>query len=84
MFVLERSLFEEYCQTIDYDVMEAIKFINDDKIQGLHSRLFGYIIERLSSRLFFMTQLLDKAKFGECQISLLEKEECPKTRKIVK
>ena len=80
MFVLERSLFEEYCQTIDHVVMEAVKFIDDEKIQGLHSRLFGYIIERLSSCLFFMMQLSGKAKFGECQILLLEKEECPKIK----
>ena len=80
MFVLERSLFEEYCQTIDHVVMEAVKFIDDEKIQGLHSRLFGYIIERLSSCLFFMMQLSGKAKFGECQILLLEKEECSKTK----
>lgn len=79
MFILERSLFEEYCQTIDHVVMEVIKFIDDEKIQGLHTRLFGYIIERLSSCLFFMMQLSGKAKFGECQILLLEKKEYPKT-----
>lgn len=75
MFVLERSLFEEYCQTIDYVVVESIKLIDADKIQGLHSRLFGYIIERLSSCLFFMMQFSRKAKFRECQILLLEKEQ---------
>lgn len=79
MFILERQLFEEYCQAVDYVVVEMVKFIDAKKIQGLHSRLFGYVIERLSSCLFFMMQLSGKAKFGECQILLLEKEECPKT-----
>lgn len=76
MFVLKRPLLEEYCQTIDYVVSETVKLIDSQKIQGLHPRLFGYVIERLSSCLFFMMRLSSKAKFGECKILLLDKVEC--------
>lgn len=76
MFVLRRPLFEEYCQTIDYVVSEAVKLIDSQKIQGLHPRLLGYVIERLSSCLFLMMQLSSKAKFRECRILLLDKTVC--------
>ena len=75
MFILRRNLFEEYSSTIDAVVMKSIEFIDSSKIEGLHSRLFGYIIERLSSCIFFMMAVSGKAKFIECPIILLDKKE---------
>lgn len=75
MFVLRRDLFEEYSSTIDFTVTKAVEFIDSSKIAGLHSRLFGYIIERLSSCIFFAMAIAREEKFIECPIILLDKKE---------
>lgn len=75
MFVLREDLFDEYSQAVDHVVMEMVKHIDDTKIEGLHKRLFGYVIERLSSCIFIMMALSKKAKFIECPILLLDKVE---------
>lgn len=75
MFVLRRDLFEEYSSTIDFTVTKAMEFIDSSKIAGLHSRLFGYIIERLSSCIFFAMAIAREEKFIECPIILLDKKE---------
>ena len=80
MFVLRKDLFSEYSQAVDYVVMETVKHIDDTKIEGLHKRAIAYVIERLSSCIFIMMALSKKAKFIECPILLLEKEECLKTK----
>lgn len=75
MFVLREDLLDEYSQAVDHVVMETVKHIDDTKIEGLHKRLFGYVIERLSSCIFIMMALGKKAKFIECPILLLDKVE---------
>lgn len=75
MFVLSREDFNTYMTIIHSAVMESIKYIDDNNIAGLHTRLFGYVIERLSSCMFFIFIDANKRRFLEIAPLLLPKEE---------
>lgn len=72
MFVLEKELFKQYVKIINEVVFKTIDYIDSNHIENLHPRLFGYVIERLSSCLFFMMSSVGK-KFAEIPITLFDK-----------
>lgn len=72
VFVLEKELFKQYVEIINEVVFKTIEHIDSNHIENLHPRLFGYVIERLSSCLFFMMSSVGK-KFAEIPITLFDK-----------
>ena len=72
VFVLEKSLFQQYVEIVDGVVSKSIEYIDANKIERLHPRVFGYVIERLSSCVFFMMMQAGK-KFAEIPVTLFDK-----------
>lgn len=62
--------------------MKSVKFIDENKIEGLHNRLFGYVGERLSSCMFFILMNEKHKKFLQLPIVILPKEELKKSISI--
>lgn len=75
MFVLSREDFNQYMSVIHETVMKSVQFIDDNKLEGVHQRLFGYVIERLSSCMFYLLANVKRRKFLEITPLLLPKEE---------
>jgi len=84
MFVLAKDDFETCMSIVDQVITKSVQYIDDNNIDNLHNRLFGYVIERLLSCIFFL--LIDSKKiFTELPIILLPKVEMtqPKQEVIV-
>lgn len=54
VFTLERRLFDRMNELIWPVIFDLFRYVEDNKVANLHPRYMGYILERLTSCIFYM------------------------------